>query len=121
MIGWASRLPSYGSNGGPSLSLGGGLSRSTSPSTPENPRFPMANSNDPDIGAATARAEAQSEMHGTESIPPLQADRHSNLDPAVETPVEARQGFLGFPVLAVLIGGLLLAGIGWFAVHYAVQ
>lgn len=81
----------------------------------------MANSNDPDIRAATVRAKAQSEMHGTEPIPPLQADRHSSLEPAVETPVEARQGFLGMPVLAVLIGGLLLAGIAWFAVHYAVQ
>lgn len=81
----------------------------------------MANSNDPDIRAAAVRAKAQSEMKGTESIPPLQADRHSSLNPAVETPVEARQGFLGFPVLAVLIGGLFLAGIAWFAVHYVVQ
>jgi|GEM_PF-6123038 len=81
----------------------------------------MANSNDPDIHAATVRAQAQSEMHGKQSIPPLQADRHSSLDPAVETPVEARQGFLGMPVLAVLIGGLMLAGIAWLAVHFAVQ
>jgi hypothetical protein len=79
----------------------------------------MANSND--IRAAAVRAEAQSEKHGTQAIPPLQADRHFSLDPAAETPVEARQGFLGFPVLAVLIGGLLLAGIAWFAVHYAVR
>lgn len=31
----------------------------------------------------------------------------------VETPVEARQGFLGRPVLWVLIGGLFLAMIAW--------
>ncbi|ULJ73024.1 hypothetical protein [Rhizobium gallicum] len=31
----------------------------------------------------------------------------------VETPVEARQGFLGRPVLMVLVGGLLLAMIAW--------
>jgi hypothetical protein len=31
----------------------------------------------------------------------------------VETPVEARQGFLGRPVLMVLIGGLLLAMVAW--------
>ncbi|WP_426129335.1 hypothetical protein [Pararhizobium sp. PWRC1-1] len=31
----------------------------------------------------------------------------------VETPVEARQGFLGRPVLMVLIGGLILAMLAW--------
>ncbi|MFA1626870.1 hypothetical protein ACDY96_30290 [Rhizobium mongolense] len=31
----------------------------------------------------------------------------------VETPVEARQGFLGRPVLMVLVGGLFLAMIAW--------
>ncbi len=31
----------------------------------------------------------------------------------VETPVEARQGLLGRPVLMVLIGGLVLAMIAW--------
>lgn len=31
----------------------------------------------------------------------------------VETPVEARQGFLGRPVLMVVIGGLVLAMVAW--------
>lgn len=35
-------------------------------------------------------------------------------DKVVEaTPVQARQGFLGRPVLMVLIGGLILAAIAW--------
>jgi hypothetical protein len=50
-------------------------------------------------------------------LPPLRADDHSDDDPAVETPVEARQGFLGLPVLAVLIGGLVLAVIAWIGVE----
>lgn len=45
----------------------------------------------------------------------------SSAEPAVETPVEARQGFLGVPVLAVLIVGLLLTGIAGFAVHFAMR
>lgn len=48
----------------------------------------------------------------------FRADTHSTPDPAVETPIEGRQGFLGRPVLAVLIGGLVLAGVAWIVVHY---
>ncbi|MBW4656992.1 MAG: hypothetical protein KME20_28690 [Kaiparowitsia implicata GSE-PSE-MK54-09C] len=80
----------------------------------------MSNSNDPDIRKTEARAERQGEMEGGQAVPPMQADRHSAADPAVETPVEGRQGFLGRPVLAVLVGGLLLVGVAWLVVHYAV-
>jgi len=54
---------------------------------------------------------------GGDPIPPMRADDHSDADPAVETPIEARQGFLGRPVLMVLIGGLVLVTIAWFAVE----
>lgn len=80
----------------------------------------MSNSNDPDIRKATARADRQSQLQGGEPVSPMRADRHSSSDPAVETPVEGRQGFLGRPVLAVLVGGLLLVGVAWLVVHYAV-
>jgi hypothetical protein len=53
---------------------------------------------------AEERAKAQTEgVSGSEVVPPMRADDHSDADPAVETPVEARQGFLGKPVLTVLI------------------
>lgn len=55
-------------------------------------------------------------LRGGDPLPPLRADDHSDADPAVETPVEARQGFLGRPVLMVLIGGLVLVAIAWIAV-----
>lgn len=45
------------------------------------------------------------QLRGGDPIPPMRADDHSDADPAVETPVEARQGFLDRPVLMVLIGG----------------
>jgi hypothetical protein len=38
----------------------------------------------------------------------------------VETPVEARQGFLGRPVLVVLIAGLVLAIVACLAVEMLV-
>jgi len=81
----------------------------------------MNDAADRELRAANARANAQEENGPTEAIPPLRADRHSSLHPAVETPVEARQGFLGVPVLAVLVSGFLLAGLAWVAVHYAVR
>jgi len=56
-------------------------------------------------------------LRGGDPIPPMRADDHSDADPAVETPIEARQGFLGRPVLMVLIGGLVLVTIAWFAVE----
>ncbi|QEL26972.1 hypothetical protein FQV39_30450 (plasmid) [Bosea sp. F3-2] len=59
-------------------------------------------------------------LRGGDPLPPLRADDHSNADPAVETPVEARQGFLGWPVLIVLIAGLALAVIAWIAVELIV-
>lgn len=61
--------------------------------------------------------EAQIPTKGGEPIPPMRADDHTDADPAVETPVEARQGFLDRPVLAVLLGGLTLAVIAWIAVE----
>lgn len=66
------------------------------------------------------RAELQSEEAGGDKIRPMVADDHTSSHPAVETPVEARQGFLGRPVLMVLIGGLALVGLAWMLVHYAV-
>lgn len=54
---------------------------------------------------------------GGDPIPPMRADEHSDADPVVETPVEARQGFLGRPVLMVLTGGLILAMIAWIALE----
>ena len=57
--------------------------------------------------------EARIPDKGGEPIPPMRADVHSDADPAVETPVEARQGFLGRPVLIVLVAGLALAIVGW--------
>ncbi|TCR68237.1 hypothetical protein EV560_10264 [Bosea sp. BK604] len=64
------------------------------------------------------RADLQSELAGGQPMTPLLADDHSSANPALETPVEGRQGFLGRPVLAVLIGGLILVGIAWIVVHY---
>lgn len=81
----------------------------------------MKNPNDTDVREAHARAARQGESAGGQAISPMRADPHTNSDPAVETPVEARQGFLGRPVLAVLIGGLLLVGVAWLIVHYAVR
>ncbi|MBS7700794.1 MULTISPECIES: hypothetical protein [unclassified Chelatococcus] len=67
---------------------------------------------------AELRAKSQTEdLKGGAPIPPLQADDHSPERPAVETPVEARQGFLDRPVLAVLAAGLALAMIAWVAVE----
>jgi len=80
----------------------------------------MSNSNEPDIDKANARADSQSQLQGGEPVSPMRADHHSSADPAVETPIEGRQGFLGRPVLAVLAGGLLLVGVAWLVVHYAV-
>lgn len=54
---------------------------------------------------------------GGEPIPPMRAQTHSDAAPAVEAPVEARQGFLGKPVLMVLVWGLVLAVIAWIGVE----
>lgn len=62
-----------------------------------------------DVKAREARIPEQ----GGDPIPPMRADVHSSADPAVETPVEARQGFLDRPVLVVLVAGLALAVVGW--------
>ena len=66
------------------------------------------------------RARDQAELRDGQKFQPLRADDHSNLDPARETPTEARQGFLGRPVLMVLVGGLVLAMIAWFVVEKSV-
>lgn len=67
---------------------------------------------------AEQRARAQTEgLSGGDKIKPMRADDHTTADPAVETPVEARQGFAGRPVLMVLCGGLILAIIAWFFVE----
>ena len=42
---------------------------------------------------------------------------HSNEDPDVLTPTEARQGRLGWPVLYMLIGALVLIMIAWAAIE----
>lgn len=58
------------------------------------------------------RAKAQSDgLRGGDQIPLLRADDHSDADPAVETPIEARQGFLGKPVLLVLVVALILTAM----------
>lgn len=61
--------------------------------------------------------EARIPTEGGQPIPPMRADTHTDADPAVETPVEARQGFLGKPVLMVLVWGLILAVVAWIAVE----
>ncbi len=67
---------------------------------------------------AEDRAKAQTEgPEGGRKLPPMRADDHSDANPAEETPVEARQGFLGAPVLMVLLGGLSLAVVAWIAVE----
>lgn len=63
-----------------------------------------------------ARLQSEDPSRGR-VVPPMQADDHTTADPAVETPVEARQGFLGRPVLMVLIGGLVLAIVAWLGVE----
>lgn len=63
-----------------------------------------------------ARTQGESAADGAKA-PPMRAEHHSNASPAVETPVEARQGYLGAPVLMVLIGGLVLAVLAWFLVE----
>lgn len=65
------------------------------------------------------REDRLDQLEGGDPIPPIRADDHSDADPAVESPVEARQGFLDSPVLMVLIGGLVLAMIAWVAVEFA--
>lgn len=69
----------------------------------------MQNDVQDDVRAREARIPAK----GGEPVPPMQADVHSDADPAVETAVEARQGFLDRPVLLVLVAGLALAMVGW--------
>lgn len=59
-------------------------------------------------------------LRGGDPLPPLRADDHSDADPAVETAIEARQGFLGRPVLMVLISGLVLAMAAWIGVEMLV-
>ena len=61
--------------------------------------------------------EARISEKGGEPIPPMRADVHSDADPAVETPVEARQGFLDRPVLMVLVGGLVMVTIAWIVIE----
>lgn len=65
-------------------------------------------------------SEDLEEARGGTPIPPMRAEHHSDADPAVETPIEARQGFLGRPVLMVLIGGLILAMVAWIVVDWLV-
>jgi len=56
-------------------------------------------------------------LRGGDPIPPMRADDHSDAHPAVETPVEARQGFLDRPVLMVLVGGLILVTVAWIVIE----
>lgn len=67
-----------------------------------------------------AEQRAQSQVAAAEPgkpLPPMEADDHTSADPAVQTPIEGRQGFKGTPVLAVLIGGLVLAMVAWIVVE----
>ncbi len=57
------------------------------------------------------------QLRGGDPIPPMRADDHSDADPAVETPVEARQGFLDRPVLVVLVAGLVLVTLAWIVIE----
>jgi len=66
--------------------------------------------------ADRAKTQGEGPEQGTK-VPPMRADDHTNASPAVETPVEGRQGFLGAPVLMVLVGGLVLAIVAWFVVE----
>lgn len=67
---------------------------------------------------AKDRAKAQTEGTANgEKLTPMRADDHTTASPAEETPVEARQGFRGTPVLMVLVGGLSLAIVAWIAVE----
>jgi hypothetical protein len=59
------------------------------------------------------REDRLERLEGGDPIPPIRADDHSDDDPAVETPIEARQGFLDRPVLMVLVGGLALVILAW--------
>jgi len=61
----------------------------------------------------TRTASVDDDLKDGAPIRPMRADDHTDADPAVETPVEARQGFLDRPVLMVLIGGLGLAVVAW--------
>ena len=64
------------------------------------------------------RARTQTEgVRGGDPVPPMRADDHSDAHPATETPVEARQGFLGRPVLIVLVAALALTVVAWAFVH----
>jgi hypothetical protein len=70
--------------------------------------------------AEDARRRAEQQVDAAEKggeLPPVAADTHTPADPAVETPIEGRQGFKGTPVLAVLIGGLVLAMVAWIVVE----
>lgn len=61
--------------------------------------------------------EARLPTEGGEPVPPMRADKHSDADPAVQNPVEARQGFLGQRMLLVLGGGLGLAFVAWLLIE----
>ncbi len=71
----------------------------------------------PKAPGPTASREDLGHLRGGDRLPPLRPDDHTDEDPAVETAVEARQGFLGRPVLMVLVGGLILTMIAWIAVE----
>jgi len=64
-----------------------------------------------------ARGQTEAPRPGAEKVPPMRADDHSDADPAEQTPVEARQGFLGRPVLLVLAAALALAMLAWIGVE----
>lgn len=63
---------------------------------------------------ARERARLQSETEGGEPVAPMRADDHSRSAPAIETPIEARQGYLDRPVLMVLVAALALTIVAWF-------
>ncbi|MGX5734501.1 hypothetical protein ACWKW2_09540 [Bosea thiooxidans] len=77
----------------------------------------MAVDTRPNAPGPTTSREDLEQLRGGDPLPPLRADDHTDEHPAVETPVEARQGFLDRPVLMVLVGGLILAMIAWIAIE----
>lgn len=73
----------------------------------------QADRREADERAAERRAHMQAATEGGEPVAPMRADDHSPGEPAIETPIEARQGYLGRPVLTILLAGLALPLVAW--------
>lgn len=73
----------------------------------------QADRREADERAAEQRARMQAATEGGDPVAPMRADDHSHAEPAIETPIEARQGYLGRRVLTILIAGLALTLVAW--------